>query len=367
MSLDVVGFLRELVRIPSVSGEERAIADFMFAALAKCGLEVEREGDNLLATLRRGDGPTLWYLSHLDTVPAGSGWTRDAFAGEVEGESIYGRGSNDAKASVAAMASAAAALVVDGAGIRGSLALAFTTREETDNSGMARLLERFGRPDGAVCGEPTGLAVVRAQSGLAVLKAEWDGQACHAAHVGRVAHDNALLKAARDLASLPPYLKVGDAHPLLGDSTLAVTVLEAGQRHNVVPARAEALADGRIAPPHSADDALAVLRAALPQARVSVRSARLAPFETAAGHPFVLAALAAAGKSDAVGSSTLSDMALLQGVPAVKCGPGQTARSHTADEYVTVAELRAGFEFYCRAAPRLLAAISGATRMEVAR
>jgi acetylornithine deacetylase len=228
------------------------------------------------------------------------------------------------------------------------LRLAFNALEETTNRGMEELLAGWGRPDAAVIGEPTGLEVVNAQSGLAVLEAEWRGSSCHAAHAGRVEHSNALLAAARDLAGFPQCLEVGAPHPQCGASTVAATVLHAGERHNKVPDRALLTLDARLAPGVSSAGALAAVRARLPHAELRVRSDRLAPFETPAAHPLVRAALEAAGRRAPVGSSTMSDMALLRGVPAVKCGPGRTERSHVPDEFVTRDELAAGFRFYAR-------------------
>jgi acetylornithine deacetylase len=222
---------------------------------------------------------------------------------------------------------------------------------------MRAVLAALGRPDGAVFGEPTGLEVVRAQAGLAILKAEWKGRSCHAAHVARAEHANALLAAAREVATLPSYLVPGEPHPLLGQSTIAPTVLAAGTRHNVVPDLARLTLDCRLTPPHSGETARALVAERLPGAEVAVVSARLAPFETPAEHPLVRAALAAAERSTAVGSMTLSDMALLQGVPAIKCGPGETSRSHTADEYVLASELEAGARFYARLVPAALEAL----------
>jgi acetylornithine deacetylase len=172
-----------------------------------------------------------------------------------------------------------------------------------------------------------------------------------------VEHSNALLAAARDLAGFPACLELDGKHPLLGASTVAATVLRAGERHNVVPDSAEAVLDARLAPPHAAGDAAAAIARYLKAAEIAVRSARLSAVETAEEHPLVQAALRAAGHARAVGSTTLSDMALLPGVPAVKCGPGATARSHTADEYVELAEVEAGARFYLRFAPAALAAL----------
>ena len=368
--------LQALVAIESTSGQEAAAAEFVVELLSRAGVEVERVGDSVLARLDGAGGsgasggpggpggPGLLLNSHLDTVPVGAGWTQPATGADWNDGRLFGRGANDAKASAAAMIWTVLRLAEDGETLRrrGTVFLALTACEETTSQGMGAVLERLASLSnasgsdrawsalvhGAVTGEPTGLEVVRAQSGLAVLRAIWHGRSCHAAHVARVEHENALLIAAAELAAIGSHLTVGDAHPLIGISTVAPTVLHAGTRHNIVPDRAELLLDARLAPPYTADDALAAIGAALPQAELEVHSARLGAVETAADHPLVLAALAAAGRPAAIGSNTLSDMALLQGIPAVKCGPGQTARSHTPDEFVLLEELEAGAAFYQR-------------------
>ncbi|MDA1259079.1 MAG: M20/M25/M40 family metallo-hydrolase [Planctomycetota bacterium] len=340
--------LRELVAIPSPSGEEAALGDHVAERLRKAGFEVERAGDGVVAEAGPERAPVLMLCSHLDTVPAGAAWSADPWRVEWKDDRLIGLGANDAKASVAAMLMAGEHWLA-GAARRGfRLRLAFNALEETTNHGMEELLASRGMPDAAVIGEPTDLEVVNAQSGLAVLEAEWSGRSCHAAHVGRVEHENALLAAARDLAHFPPCLTLGEPHAQCGISTVAATVLHAGDRHNKVPDRAIATLDARLAPDVDAERALAEVQKLLPNATVRVRSARLKPFETPAAHPWVHAALQAAGRSAPIGSSTMSDMALLQGIPAVKCGPGRTERSHTPDEFVTREELEAGFRFYAR-------------------
>lgn len=359
--------LRELVAIESPSGSEGAIADFVCALCSEWKLDVERLGETLIVAVERGRGPRLCVASHLDTVPIGADWTRAPIGGDWDGERLYGRGANDAKASVAAILSAARDLARRPAAFAGTLLVALTECEETSNAGMAKVIERAGLPDGAITGEPTGLEVVRAQSGLAVLTATWRGRSCHAAHVARVAHASALASACADLARFGAWRALEGVHELVGPSTVAATLLRAGERHNVVPDRAEAVFDARLSPLHSAEDARALLARELPGAEVAVKSARLSPFETAEEHPLVRAVLDAARKPRAIGSSTLSDMALLQGVPAVKCGPGETSRSHTPDEFVLRGELEEGVAFYARAVPLALASLAPRTAAAGAR
>jgi acetylornithine deacetylase len=351
--------LSALVAVESPSGSEARIAEFVAELLASWRVDFERLGNTVVATIAHGRGPRLMLASHLDTVPVGANWTREPHSGAWEGERLFGRGANDAKASVVAMLCALRGFAESRAA-SGELQVALNECEETTNTGMAKVLERFGAPDAAVIGEPTGLQVVRAQSGLAVLTAQWRGRSCHAAHVARVEHDNALLTAAREVTATAPWMTLAGEHPLIGASTIATTVLRSGERHNVVPDRAEATFDARLSPLHVAEDAAALLRSRLPSADVQVKSARLAPFETSEDHPLVRTALRITGRPRAIGSSTLSDMALLQGVPAVKCGPGETARSHTPDEFVLRGELESGVDAYARLVPAALEALAGA-------
>lgn len=355
---DPQALLSALVSIPSVSGQEGELADAVQGWVRTAGLGCERIGDSLVVRVghaARGK-PRLLFNSHLDTVPIGAGWDADPLDGTWRDGRLCARGANDAKASVAAMLCAAHSL--RGADLAGELLVALNSEEETSNAGMAAVLEQIGRPDAAVTGEPTGLQVVRAQSGLVILEARWSGRSCHAAHVARVPYESALLEAARAVAAMPDHLVLGRDHPLLGRSTIAPTVLKAGDRHNVVPDEALLVLDGRIAPPFSAADCVELVREHLSGADVTVRSSRLAPVETEASHPLVAVALAAAGRAEAIGSSTMSDMALLRGTPAIKCGPGETARSHTPNEHVMLEELEAGTRFYFELAPRALAALT---------
>jgi len=179
--------------------------------------------------------------------------------------------------------------------------------------------------------------------------------------VACVDHLNALLEAGSDLAQLGSYLRLEGQHPLLGPSTVAPTLFHSGARHNQVPDLAEAVFDCRLNPPHDAAACRRALEDQLPNAQVSVKSERLAPVETPERHPLVQAALRCAGKRRAIGSSTLSDMALLPGVPAVKCGPGASERSHTRNEFVLRSELEAGARFYARLVPMALAALESQT------
>ncbi len=340
------GLLLDLVRTPSLSGNEAEIATFASDWLQARGVPVKRLGDTLVAQIEgRSPGGTLLLNTHLDTVPAGAGWIGDPWKVDWIGDKLTGLGANDAKGCAAAMMCTMAELA-ENRDWSGTLQLALNATEETNNQGMADALAELGMPDAGITGEPTGLQVVRSQAGLVVLQAFWEGKSCHAAHVARVENENAMLQACQDLAKLPAWIEPGEQHELLGNSTLVATALNSGERHNKIPCSAQALFDARLVPPTNAADCVAELQRYLTSADVRVRSERLQAVDTAADDALVLAALAATGNSEAIGSTTLSDMALLQGVPAVKCGPGETARSHTPNEFLLTSELENGLHFY---------------------
>lgn len=342
--------LSRMVRIPSASGQESELADFVGQLAAQHKLHVRRVGGSIVLSPHPGPVRVL-FASHLDTVPVGEGWTADPLAGEWRAGRLLGRGANDAKGCAAAMLWALVHCAREGSATGAAVAL--TACEETSNAGMQAVIDELGLPELAVVGEPTGLQVVRSQAGLCLIEAHWTGSSCHAAHAHRHSHENALLAAARDLAALPPVGVLRTGHPLLGPTTWVPTLLSSGERHNVVPDRACAVFDCRLAPPHSALTCLEELGRKLPGAELVVRSDRLRAVETSAEHYLVRGACELAGAAQAVGSNTMSDMALLADVPAIKVGPGESARSHTADEYLEEEELEAGCRFYRALLPAL--------------
>lgn len=352
--LDAQTLLATMVATPSLSGHEEELAECLTGLLHQEGLSVQRVGKNLVVEVFGQPGPTLMLASHFDTVPAGLGWSVDPFIAEWKDGRLFGLGANDAGASVAAMCVATQRLAehVNAAGknaLHGTLRLALVVEEETSNAGMAQVLEAVGMPDMAVIGEPTGLEVVRLQAGLAILKAQWQGRSCHAAHAAKVEHENALSKACTELAKLPAchvFDPPAAAVPGLAPTSVVPAILESGDRHNRVPDSATATFDVRLTPPQSAGSVADWLQEQLPTASIEIVSDRLAPIDTDADHVLVQCALKVLGNQIATASNTMSDMALLQGVPAIKCGPGQSNRSHTPDEFVTEAELLAGIDFY---------------------
>jgi len=343
---EILALHRAITAIRSVSGEEAELADFLSDLLRRNGVAVARLGNSLLATV--GAGPVLLFDTHLDTVPPAPGWTRDPWEVESVDGRVYGLGSNDAKASVAAMT--AAFLAFREADLPFTLALALVEAEETRGTGteavLAELARRGTPPAAAVVGEPTGLDLAVAQKGLMVLELVARGEACHAANAAALGAANAARRLAHDLVALEG-VDLGAPHPRLGPVTLEPTQLRAGTARNVLPGEATAVLDARTTPALHGRELVARIERVV-QGEVRVLSERLKPRETAEDAPLVEAAREARPEARVFGSATLSDLVFLEGIPALKCGPGRTERSHTPDEFVLEEEILDGSRFYAR-------------------
>jgi acetylornithine deacetylase len=347
---DPVALLQALLAIPSLSGEEAAVADAVVAhveAASVPGVRVARYGDNVVVTL--GNGPDgLLLNSHLDVVPPSADHPFDPFTPVIQGGALYGRGSVDAKASGATMLTALLTLAADGftPPDGGRLVVALTTCEETGAapSGLAVIRPHLEPLAAALIGEPTQLRPCIAQKGLLILRVEAHGQTAHAAraHLG----DNAILRAARDLARLDG-LTLGDADPHLGPPTLAVTTIEGGTARNVVPDHCTFHLDIRTTPA-LAHDAVTRRLAGLLESDVHVHSDRIIPVATPEDARIVQACRAALPDAAPFGSPTASDWIEVPDLPVVKIGPGRSERSHTPGERIAVAELPRAVDAYRR-------------------
>jgi acetylornithine deacetylase len=348
---EILALHQAITAIRSVSGEERELADFLDAWWRRRGLVPQRLGNSLLLVAGQAQpagGPLLLLDTHLDTVPPAPGWTRDPWdARPVDGR-VHGLGANDAKAAVAGMTAAFAAFAA--LDLPFTLALALVEGEETRGTGtevvLAELARQGRRPAAAVIGEPTGLDLAVAQKGLLVLELVASGVACHAAHAQALGAANAVRRLAHDLVALEK-VDFGAPHAHLGAVTVEPTQLRGGAARNVVPAEAAAVLDVRTTPALAAAEVVARIRRAV-GGEVRVLSDRLVPRETAATAAVVEAARRVRPEARLYGSATLSDMVFMAGIPAVKCGPGSSERSHTADEFVWESEVLEGARFYTR-------------------
>ena len=337
-----------MVAIPSVSGDEATLAAFVDETARGWNLDGVRDDAAVRVEVRgRRPGPTIALVSHLDVVPAGKGWTRDPFVPSIEGDRLYGRGSGDAKASVAAMLWAARDVGDHGGVEAGRLLLLFGYGEETKNTTMEAAVSTAGTIDAAVVGEPTNLDIAVAQRGLMMVDLRAPGDQRHAGYATSDGDfTNATLVLADDLLRLGG-LFTERSHPVLGRTAATPTMLEAGISRNVTPPVAHAVLDIRSTPDWTHDEIADVLRRSL-RSEVVVTSHRLVPCETPPGSRLLASALRARPEATTFGSPTCSDWVFLRHTDTIKCGPGTSRRSHTADEYVDLPEVTAARRFYGR-------------------
>lgn len=344
---ELLEFHRNMVSIPAVSRNEEAVVAFVSDYLTDRGLRVDIHEGNLFAVV--GDeGPILVLCSHLDTVPPAPGWTFAPHQPVVIDGRVYGLGSNDAKASVAAMVAATLRLVQSGGPKGFRLLLALVIQEEIGDEGAAVLVPELVRrgliPDAVIIGEPTSLDVSVSQKGLLILKLVASGHACHAAHGHALGAKNAIVELAHDICAIEG-LEFGEPDSVLGPVTVQPTMTSGGTARNVVPAVAECFLDVRTNPEPGPQDVLKRIESAV-SGHVEVVSQRLRPCRTDLGHPIVNAALVARPGAITFGSRGLSDWVFFADYPAVKVGPGRTERSHTPDEFVLESEIIEGADFY---------------------
>lgn len=337
-----------LVRTPSPSGSEAEVAGVLAGWLESRGLEPVVDDAAVRIEVAGGrPGPTLLLASHLDTVPPGEGWSVDPYAGTIDGGRLFGRGAVDAKASVAAMAAAAADVAVTGGPGCGRLVVLATFSEETRDTSMPEALRRLGAaPDAAVVGEPTSLEPCIAQRGQLLLELIWEGEQAHAGWAaGRMPPPvNPISCAARDLVALES-LTFDRRHPLLGAVAVTPTIIGAGIARNVIPPRCSVVLDIRTTPSHGHDELVSAIAGRV-SGRVEVLSDRLVPAETPPDSRLLAAVQTVRPQSRPFASPTCSDWVFMRHVDAVKLGPGDSRLSHTADEWIALDEVDAGAHLY---------------------
>jgi len=348
--------LVRLVRTPSPTGGEHEAAAVLAEWATANGLRPEVDDAAVRIVVDGGrPGPTLLMASHLDTVPPGEGWSVPPYDGVVRDGRLTARGAVDAKASVSAMTTAAAEVAAAGGPAAGRLVILATYSEETRDTTMPEALARLGAvPDAAVVGEPTSLQPCTAQRGQLLLELHWDGDQVHAGWAaGRQPPPvNAIRRAAADLVALED-LDFGRTHPLLGSVAVTPTQIKAGVARNVTPPAAWAMLDIRTTPAYEHDEVVAMIREQV-HARVEIYSDRLVPAETPADSRLLAAVMAARPDAHPFASPTCSDWVFLRHLDTVKMGPGDSRRSHTADEWIELDEVEAAVRLYADVAKEYL-------------
>lgn len=337
---DSISLLKSMIKTPSFSRQEDDSASLIEGFLRDAGIECVRSGNNVVAFAcdYRPDRPTLLLNSHHDTVRPNTGYRRDPFSPDIEGDRLYGLGSNDAGASVVSLVAAFRRLYHD-SGHRLNLCLAITAEEEVSGSGgIESVLSMIGAIDLAVVGEPTGMNPAISERGLMVVDCTAHGRGGHAA---RGEGDNALYHAIDGINRIRAH-RFDRVSPWLGDTMMTVTQINAGTQHNVIPASCDYVVDVRMTELYTHEELLDLIGSLCGGSAVA-RSMRLRPSHIPSDHPFV--AYAAGLGLTPFGSPTISDQALIT-APSVKIGPGDSSRSHTADEYVLLSQIRSAIDIY---------------------
>jgi len=336
---DAVSLLQQLIAIPSLSKDEKAAADFLEQYIEEKGYVASRKDNNIWLMNPGFDStrPTVLLNSHIDTVKPVSAWIRDPFSPTIENGKLFGLGSNDAGASVVCLLHAFFQLTKSRQTY--NLIFAATAEEEiSGKNGLESLLQELPKIDFAIVGEPTKMNMAVAEKGLMVLDCTVRGVAGHAA---RDEGDNAIYKAMLAIEWFHTY-NFSKKSDLLGAVKLSVTQINAGTQHNVVPDTCTFVVDVRSNEMYSNEEILAEICQNV-SCEVHARSTRLSSTATPLNHPVVIR-----GKElsrTIFGSPTLSDQSLMP-FASVKMGPGDSARSHTADEYIILEEMGEAIEIY---------------------
>ena len=336
-----VELLKHLIATPSVSRSEEQAANVMEQAIRDLGFQPRREANNVWALDPRFDEsrPTLLLNAHLDTVKPVATWTRNPYCPEQDGDVLYGLGSNDCGGGLVSLLQVFAWLTAKEQPYN-VIYLASAEEEVSGKDGISRVLPLLPPVEVAIVGEPTGMQPAIAEKGLMVLDVVAHGTSGHAARGEGV---NAIYEALEDLHFLHThkFRKVSD---LLGPTIMNVTMIHAGTQHNVVPDRCEMVVDIRTNEFYQNEFVFEFLKKRL-KSEVTARSFRLHSSRIDPQHPIVRRCKSMGLKP--FGSPTLSDQALMS-FPSLKLGPGESSRSHSADEFIRISEIAAAIETYIR-------------------
>lgn len=338
-----IELLKDLIQTRSFSGKEDKTAGFLEDWLRNHNIPFERDMNNVWAVNKNFDDskPTLLLNSHHDTVKPNSAYTRDPYEAAVEDGKLYGLGSNDAGGCLVSLL-ATFTHFYEAEDLEYNILFAGTAEEEINGkNGIASLLPKLPKIDVAIVGEPTLMKLAIAEKGLVVFDAVVKGTPSHAAHPN---NNNAIYKTAEVLKWFEnfSFQKVSE---VLGEVKLTVTQIKAGNQHNVVPANVDLVIDVRVNDRYSNAEIEQILSEKAPVDEIKARSLRLNSSSIPEDHDLVQAGISLGMKT--YGSPTLSDQAMLS-CPSLKLGPGDSTRSHSADEFIYVKEIEEGIEKYIK-------------------
>ncbi|MEP6681664.1 MAG: M20 family metallo-hydrolase [Parafilimonas sp.] len=337
---DALQLLQQLISIPSFSKEEDKTADAIENFLQSKDIITKRFLNNVWCTNKYFDKtkPTILLNSHHDTVKPNKQYSRDPFKADLENGKLFGLGSNDAGGCLVSLM-ATFIHFYSQQNLQYNLVLAATAEEEiSGKNGVELLFTELPKIDCAIVGEPTLMNMAVTEKGLLVLDCTAYGKAGHAA---REEGDNAIYKAIKDIEWFMNY-KFDKISDLLGPNKMSVTIINAGSQHNVVPSECKFTVDIRVNELYDFDEVINIIKQNI-QSEIAPRSLRLKSTSITLDHLLVKAGIEL--DRSYYGSPTTSDKALMN-FPALKMGPGDSARSHSADEFIYVDEIKNGIELY---------------------
>ena len=339
---DAVELLKALIETPSVSRNEENAANLLASYLDKWQLPYGREANNLWVGCPdwQNDRPTIMLNAHIDTVKPVSTWTRDPYKASQERDILYGLGSNDCGGGLVSLLQTYR-IMLNKPRNYNILWVASAEEEVSGSNGFSRVLSRLPNIDVAIVGEPTGMQPAIAEKGLMVIDGYADGVSGHAARNEGV---NAIYEALDDLVWLRDY-RFRKVSPLLGETKMTVTVVEAGTQHNVIPDSLHFVIDIRTNEYYQNEFVFEFLRKKMKKCRLEARSFRLHSSSITESHPLIKKCKAMGMRP--FGSPTLSDQALMP-FTSVKLGPGKSSRSHSANEYIRISEIENAIETYVK-------------------
>lgn len=339
---EAVSLLSHLIATPSVSRDERRAADIMEEELTRCGFTPHREANNVWAIgpCQREDRPTLLLNAHIDTVKPVASYTRNPYEPSLEDGTLYGLGSNDCGGGLVSLLQVFRELSASERCPYNLVYLASAEEEVSGKDGISRALPLLPHVDVAIVGEPTGMQPAVAEKGLMVVDITAHGKSGHAARNEGV---NAIYEALDDLCWIRSH-RFDRVSRFLGPTKMQATVVNAGTQHNVVPDECKIVVDVRTNELYTNEEVFDIISSHC-KSECRARSFRLHSSRIDLNHPLVERCVALGLQP--FGSPTLSDQALMPFV-SLKLGPGQSARSHSADEYIKVSEIEHAIGLYLR-------------------
>lgn len=348
LQLEAIELLKSLIRTSSISKNEFESADIIESFFAKKKIKISRENNNVWVFSKSHveNAPTILLNSHHDTVKPVLSWSRDPFEPSVENDKLYGLGSNDAGASLVSLAVVFLHYYYIKEKPFNLIFIASAEEEISGKLGIESAIPKLGNIDLGIVGEPTQMQMAVAEKGLMVIDGLASGQTGHAARDEGV---NAIYTAINDIEMLKNY-RFEKTSELLGDVKISITQIDGGSQHNVVPDQCNFVIDVRTTELYSNQEVFDVLQK-LTKSNLVARSFRLNSSRTPFRHSII-----DIGRSiglSSFGSATLSDQALMP-FPTIKIGPGNSKRSHTANEYIKLEELKNGIDIYIQLLDKMI-------------